>query len=344
MSDKDTVVSAIDSYLDWRRARGIAPATSSRDRVTLFAFAKVTGNIKPASLTTEHVDRFFLDRSSLSPQTQNLDLATLRTFFSFLENRGYHRKAKSLLADYRSMKYAPPIRRRVSIGEFPALLDSAQDPRDRILVAIGIYLFLRASEVKLLRVKDVNLATSEVSVRIPKTKDADLAPLCSEMEAELRRWLTHYAETCGPLDPDWFLVPRLKLTAGERTLGGRFTSESMVRELIPTEPCNHPFLVIKRALKALGWKDVSKEGLHTLRRSGARALYDELASSDGHSNALETVSAMLHHSTMSVTQIYLGLTESRRKRDRLIAGKVMFPSLCDHTIVPLRSGQNTTHG
>jgi len=202
---------------------------------------------------------------------------------------------------------------------------------------------MRASEIRLLRIKDVNLATDEISVRVPKTKDSDVMPISAEMGEELRRWLTHYTDQAGPLDLDWFLVPGQALTEWERGEHGQIVRPTS-RQLVPSAQVRKPHEIVKQALKRLGWADVSREGVHTLRRSGARALYDELAASDGHSNALETVSAMLHHSVMATTQIYLGLTESRRKRDRLIAGKPMFPSLADHSITPFIPRHNQSHG
>lgn len=344
MPSDETLADAVKAYQSWRKSRGYADSTHKRDGNTLTGLLRIAGRIKASSLSTSHIDAFFLERSVLSPQTQNLDLTTLRNFFMFLENRGYHRKATSLLLDYRPLKYAPAPRRRIPIGEFPAVLDCAERRRDRALMALGLYLFLRASEIKLLRIKDVSLATDEVSVRIPKTKDADVMPMSAELARELRAWLTYYGEQAGELDPEWYLIPGIVLREWDRHPDGR-----MIRpedpELIPTRPVSTPERVVQKALARHGWTVTHREGVHTLRRSGARALYDELAASDGHSNALETVSAMLHHKVMATTQIYLGLTESRRKRDRLIRGRLMFPSLGDTTVTPLpaRSGE-AAHG
>lgn len=334
---------AVDAYQTWRKARGVATSTFKRDAATLNGFIKAAGNVRVSSLTTDHVDDFFVSRASLSPQTQNLDLSTLRSFFMFLESRGYHPRAMSLLIDYKKLTYAPKSRRRVPIGEFPVLLDSAARPRDRALIALGLYLFLRSSEIRLLRIKHVSLAEAEVSVKIPKTKEADVMPMAAELEKELRWWLSYYQEQCGPLDPEWFLIPNITPSAWDRDEAGRMTAVTG-ESLIPSQPIGLPQKAVQRALAAIGWTDVYWEGVHTLRRSGARALYDELAASDGHSNALETVSAMLHHKVMATTQLYLGLTESRRKRDKLIRGKAMFPSLGSSTVKPMISRKDGTHG
>lgn len=340
----DTLNDAVAAFLAWRRSRGFAENTHRRDATTLRFFVRSVGrNISVKSLNTGHIDAFFLERSTLSPQTQNLDLTTLRTFFTFLETRGWHRKATALLTDYHPLRYEPAARRRVPVGEFPNLLDSADHPRDRMMLALGLYLFLRSSEVRLLRVSDVSLSTDEISVRVPKTKERDVMPVSSELAKEMRAWLTYYATTVGELKPDWYLIPTIQFRNWDRHSDGKIISPRD-QWLIPERPCQQPERVVKKALAKIGWPTTLQEGVHTLRRSGARALYDELAASDGHSNALETVSAMLHHKVMATTQIYLGLTESRRKRDRIIAGRPMFPSLADTAVTPIGTRHDRAHG
>jgi putative transposase len=44
----------------------------------------------------------------------------------------------------------------------------------------------------------VHLAEGLISVRIPKTKQIDSMPISPELDAELRRWLTYYAEALRP--------------------------------------------------------------------------------------------------------------------------------------------------
>lgn len=339
-----SILAAVLAYQDWRLSRGIAENTCKRDYATLNGIVATTGpNLKVTSLSTQHIDAFFLKRSVLSAQTQNLDLTTLRSFLTFLETRGRVKNATRLLADYRPLKYTPETRMRVPVGQFPALLDCAAGPRERVVIALGLYLFLRSSEIKLLRIKNVSLSTDEVSVRVPKTKDADVMPISAELTLELRSWLTHYSTQVGELDPEWFLVPNIILKDWTRKPTGQLIAPGG-QDFLPTMPVSTPERVVQRALENLGWTTTKREGVHTLRRSGARALYDELAASDGHSNALETVSAMLHHKVMATTQIYLGLTESRRKRDRLIAGRPMFPSLSDTTVTRLPVRNDGTHG
>ena len=78
-------------------------------------------------------------------------------------------------------------------------------------------------------------------------------------------------------------------------------------------------------------------GLHVLRRSSARARFDEMVNL-GYDGALRRVSAWLHHSSVTITEIYLGLELDRAQRDEETKGKVMFPSLAAENVTQISRG------
>jgi len=84
--------------------------------------------------------------------------------------------------------------------------------------------------------------------------------------------------------------------------------------------------VIKRILENYGWTDTYWQGMHLLRASGARAWFDELNNNtvDG---ALRLVQTHLHHSSTQMTERYLGLSADRVRRDEMVQGSAMFPSI-----------------
>jgi len=93
--------------------------------------------------------------------------------------------------------------------------------------------------------------------------------------------------------------------------------------------------VVKRAMRRIG-HEPHGSGMHTLRRSGARALFDRLRH-EGYDGALMRVSSMLGHADTKTTEIYLGLSIERQQRNELIAGKAMFPDMTESgTVVPLK--------
>lgn len=215
--------------------------------------------------------------------------------------------------------------------DFNRLLDSTEDPRDRIVVAIGLYLLLRESEIRLLKVGDVDLASGTVSVVIPKSSKSDDMPVCVELDGELRTWLTFYSQHAGrSLRPHDALVPAWTRGAATEREDGTWRIAPSLR-FDPSRPYSTPHRAVQSALIRCGFAthDATgkslREGVHTLRRSAARARFDAL-STMGVDRALRHVQALLHHSSVSTTEKYIGLDADLRDRDEMLRGEVMFPA------------------
>ena len=95
--------------------------------------------------------------------------------------------------------------------------------------------------------------------------------------------------------------------------------------------------IAQRALVGIGFDThdehgvTAREGMHTLRRSGARALFNELVL-EGYDGALRTVQSYLHHSSSTMTERYLGLAEDRHRRNKEFVGRNLYPSLAQGVI------------
>jgi integrase len=93
---------------------------------------------------------------------------------------------------------------------------------------------------------------------------------------------------------------------------------------------------VQKAQRSIGWEVEAndREGVHTLRRSGARALYEELVAGDheARDEAIGMVQAMLHHKTRAQTEHYIGLEAAREKRDKVFKGKQMFSTPADNVV------------
>jgi integrase len=202
-------------------------------------------------------------------------------------------------------------------------MDAAASSRDRAFLAIGIYTFMRAGEITSLKIGDIDLERSELRIYRFKTQQNDRLPICLELQAELSAWLAIYRSRCGDLDPSWYLCPSqgptpMKGVEGERRLiptGGE-------PPLKPTRKITQPQRIVKHAMAVLnvGGKG---DGCHVLRRSGARALYEQLRDL-GHDGAARRVQSMLGHASMLMTEKYLGLDHERSQRNEMLAGRSMF--------------------
>jgi site-specific recombinase XerC len=323
----------IDEYLVARRAAGYRPNTVRNDDFNLRQLLALVGNIQVKNVTSRHIDSFMAEGAGrgLSATTLNLRLATVHGFFRHCIQRRYVASNNDPTANRRAYREAKRIRLRVPVVDFGRLLDSAPDARDRIVVALGLYLLLRESEIRLLRVRDVGLAAGSMDVMVPKSAKSDTMPICTELDAELRRWLTYYSSHVRrSLKPTDALAPAWERAQIQRQPDGLYRVQSSAM-LEPDHPYSTPHRSVQAALVACGFATHDadgkslREGVHTLRRSAARARFDAL-SEMGVDRALRHVQAMLHHSQISTTELYIGLDADRTARDTMLRGEVMFPA------------------
>lgn len=320
---------AIEEYLDSRRSRGVAPNTLKSDRSQLNRFLAHVGNIQTRNLEERHVDSFFASLGHQKESSRNLTLTKIRGFFRWCKNRDY--MSRDLTVDRARIREPENDRTLVPVERFPELLDACEHPGDRIVVALGLYLFLRVSEIQTLRVGDVDLDEGTIQVTVHKSKLTDTMPICAELDEELRHWLAWYAANIeGPLQGDMYLVPTKKDFRNIPGPNGKFIkgrSDTARHSVFPYKRRARPHHSVQKALAAIG-VPTRGEGGHTLRRSGARAFFDverTKPNAEGGDGALQQVKVMLHHKNASMTERYLQLRPEREKRDQRLRGRKMFP-------------------
>lgn len=322
---------SIDDFISFRLSQHYSKGTVKNDRSVLTRFLTSTGNIYLHNITERHVTKFFetAARTRGSGAMRN-DHAALSVFFDWGRNTKRMPATNNPLAGRRRPRIVQKERNRLHVSKFPALLDAAgeSDPRNRMLVAALLYLLLRDREAADLRVGDVNLEAGDIGVRIFKSGSEDRMPISKELDAELRTWLRIYAEKVGQLRAHYYLIPRRNPVAvTERGADGRIMAHEYA--YAPERPYATGGNTVKAALEAIGYPvtdaqgEPLREGSHTLRRSGARALFDQLVA-NGYDHALRIVQSMLHHKSVTQTEVYLGITADRRSRDDLLRGKPMY--------------------
>jgi integrase len=305
------VSNGIRVYLDEKRPV-FRPLTHEKYTITLENFALTHGQRDIASITRQDV-KDWRDSFKVKPQSANKYAARLRSFFLWAQRLGFITTNPCDSVD--ALDEEPARRPRLPVAVLGQVLDGARNPRDRALVATGLELLLRGGELAALRVGDLDLVNRTVAVRLEKAHGelaTDEMALSPGLERELRRWLVDYARLAGrqPEAGDR-LFPRL------RHVRHGVDSEYMVE---PTEPLRQPWRVVGRAVRALGPDDqgLRRVGFHTLRRSGARALFDHLSDERGPTRAMSHVSSLLHHKNRATTELYLGVTEDRAHRNEAI--------------------------
>lgn len=316
---------AIDDYLAHLKAKGLEPRTIKTHAQPLRACLVQWGNIYMGSIRHDHIDRIF-SHSDWQSSTRNLYLGSLRQFFTYARRQAWISKDYDPTEGWRPARVPKREHPRVAVEEFAALLAAATDPRDRAVVALGLFTFCRASEIQTLRIRDLDFKAQRVNIYRHKTKEADRLPMALELQNEMTLYLNFYSHQQGGLNPDWFLVPaKGPLPMGHNPATRRLYPTGEPAKLRPERPMSHPYRATQRPLRALGYTGVGLGG-HCLRRGGARALFDRLRS-EGYDGALMRVSAMLGHSSTKITEHYLSLGIEREQRNELLAGKPMFPDM-----------------
>lgn len=325
---------AINAYLHYRK-NGWSESTVKNDRKVLKKLHTHTGNILLTRLTPEVMDEFLRSKpmNPGNPGTYNLYFSSLRNFFKWCRQRKHLPIDHDPLVGQRIKPKQEIPKFRVPLEEFPALLDAARTRRDRMMIAVGLFLMVRESEARTITLGDINLSERTISVWIHKTKQHDLMPISPELDAELRSYLTFYAQQHGELQDDWFLLPQMRLTNRYQTY------EMAPNQGLGPGGMSRP---IQNALARLGYERKGC-GMHTLRRSAAAAVFMEKTRL-GYDGALRQVSAWLHHKSQRTSEIYIGIDIDRNTRNEEAKAGPLYPSLAaDGNVIPIggRHGDST---
>lgn len=319
-----TTPSAQDALTEYLLTRThCAPNTQLNDASVLWIFVRYLGGIQIGHVTAQHVERYFFQGPPKDhlPSSYNKARQRVEGFLKFCETRGWVRR--SLLHNVARRRVVQRDRLRISPSQMLDLLETTPCPRDRCMLAVGINLALRASEITSLRVGDVNLANGDLHVVISKSALEDHMPISAELDVELRRWLTIYAEDVRvqrhqALKAEDFLFPSREPSRIVWT--GKSTQARMPGPWRPGIRMTHPARVVQLGLARIGVQIGAGEGFHTLRRSAGRAFFDAV-SNEGHDHALRMTMSFLHHKSSATTELYLGLRHEQVKRDEMLRGK-----------------------
>lgn len=333
-----TLEDAAEAYLLHRKTQ-VAHNTWLADQAALTRLVRLLGStVEVRAVAAPDIDRYVADMAGCNPSSRNLRVRKIKQFFDYAQRRGWVTENPVERRPEREVEADPLF---IPRERFPELLAGAGNPRDRAVVACGLYLFLRGGEMQTLRVSDIQPGFTRIKTTQHKTGGRDVMPVCAELGQELRSYLRWYTDKVPDLDGQAYLLPatrRVMVMPHSYPGDGKFRRFEGEDRVIPHVPVPKPHRIIQRALEGIGMPTF-RQGGHTLRRSGARALFDRLREEEGVDGALQTVKSMLHHESVTMTERYLGVTPERDRRDTRLAGKPMFDT--GHpvdNVVPLRRG------
>lgn len=304
---------ALRAYREWRTGDAdFSINTWAGEMPGLLYFVDFCHDLDVATvneITPEIASKWKASLDHLSDNTRATRLGQLRSFMGYCVKRGWLASDPTVLL--RAARPAPEPRLRLSARELLDLIDAADYPQHRILLALAANLALRQSEIKRLRIRDVDLDAATILVHVDKTTKTppDPMPLTAELRDELSRWLAHYTRECF-VTPQTLLVPSMHFTP----LTGKVTYRTDRSVAEPED-------VVKRALTKAGWPTVRGEGIHTLRRSVARIYFDAAEAEESYHEALLGTMRLLHHDRPETTLRYIGVDRQTLARDRFLRNR-----------------------
>lgn len=324
-----TLREAYDEYERFKRNVSKTKEISLKSRRTaLSALLRMYGDRKLHTLEVGHMVTWLgvagETRSNRSLETTHSAAAM---FFNHCIRVGMLRR--SPWEGITAPDWQPIPQLRIPEHRFPELLSAADsvDPLFRAMVAIGLFACSRDTEIRMLQVKDLTLPTSRLNLYVLKKRGGiirDNMRMSNVLDKEMRRWLNHYQSSVGQLDGEYMLIPaRAKVQMKDPATGLYVSGE--VRPYLPTTKASPLYRPVKEIIGKLGYgmRDEDDDrslgiGAHTLRRSGARAIYDRAVAMK-QVDALEKTQTQLHHDDIKQTQHYIGLELNKQTRDEFMA-------------------------
>jgi integrase len=336
-SQTPAITEAINQYM--KSKAHMRPKTVQNQGLAIRRFARHVGADRPiGNLTATQVERFFTTAlAGQQASSVNKMKNHLTGFFDYCSRKGWVRR--DLLVEIKRRPVPHVERLRITPLELTRMLDLPADPRDRAILAMLANSGLRAAELRSIQVRDVNLETEDVYVYRSKTYRDDYLPMTPTLRVEVRGWLMTYATELGNQSQtgDMYLFPARRAGVW---LPGKDEQGVQRREaygaLKPFAQISQPHLVVKRTMSAMGYADTKFQGVHTVRRSVARAYFDSLVE-QGYDHALRATMALLGHEQQATTELYIGLDQDRRRRDVTLRARDFLPfGHAGDNVVPLR--------
>lgn len=274
---------------------------------------EIQENVYLSDVDTITMSRYFNRlRPRVEPSSFNAYRQIVDAFWTYCVKEGW--VSTNPVRNVDRQKVPRRTRLQLSPSEWITMLELTPDPRDRILLAVALNTALRASDIVTLRIGDIDLVSLTLNTLIRKTSGEDSLPISSELRAELLAWYQAYADKMNLPDiasiPNtWRLIPAYE--KGPR----QYTTLCPLAK----NPMTKPHLIVHAALERIG-HSTEREGMHTLRRTAGRVLFDLLIAR-GVNDPIRIIQALFNHKSRLSTEMYLGITAERTLRDELLRGQ-----------------------
>jgi integrase len=329
-------------YLDALRAAGASPGTVKQYRSVLMRLVRAYPDRQLGGMTTTDLAQFLYGPKGAAvgraPATVGSLRAAMNSLFAYAHQQGWIRNPPAVPTTViRTRKARPMISSmptRLTPAQLGLMIQRAEDPITRGILAVAINTALRISDVRKIRMQDIDFQTREIYIWIQKTGEFDAFPISLDLEEELQDYLLWYTAETGTtfMHRDHYLFPGWTKTGGVDPV----TNAALYRP-DPTKNIKYDWAhaKLRRTFELCGIEVAPREAWHVIRRSVARIYFDGLRQEMSHDHALRQTAALLRHKNMETTERYLGMQAEIRARDDSLRGK-RFIGVRSDSVVPLR--------
>lgn len=264
---------------------------------------------------------------SLGNGAFNNCLLYIKAFSRWLEEQGVIKSAARICA-IENKKPTQSEKHRIDRTQMRQMLSNATDPWERWLIVVALETAGRVSELQPLKWRHIRSSDRTLRWYRPKTRQYDNLPAMPLLLREAIAWRTHLTGLGIELGEDDHLIPARRWVGGQ---GGKWRYYPQL-----TASYQSIHLVIKRHLNQFfTMEELENEACHVLRRSAARELYEvfkEMAVPD----PMRKVQAWLGHSSITQTEVYIGVRRDREERNELMDG-LDWLAVSDENVVDLEA-------
>ena len=287
---REKVAELVKQYLDDCTMR-LSIHTVRSQKTGLTAFAQFLDKTPIINATKMDVRRFLnhLKENKRAQMTIALRFFTIKSFYRYLKT--YHQiSIPSLddvdINDYPKATWEGQGQDPLTRTEIRALMEAPDNLRDTLIIATLYYLGLRANELALLKLADVDTEKRIVSI-IGKGNKFRLVPFSPKLDRAIQLWLRQERRSYVSSDGPYFFP----------SMHGNHLHTKAIHEIV------HNAAVKAGIQETIGWradgKRIYKVHTHILRHSYARhAIDDDIP--------LNHIQRMMGHSSISTTIRYAG--------------------------------------
>lgn len=328
-----TMQSWVDDYLARRAAQGAANQTLQNAKRVLRNLAHWVDQVKridPRDLNPILLDEWWYAPEGLNVKGAQYSSNTwvqyrciIRTFASrHLDRLRLVNDPRGLMEAIDGVQGIRSEKHWLTVSEMDEIMDTVDDPWERIILALLTQHAPRASSVRRLRLRDIDQAGGNINWWNVKKRRPYGLPILPRLQQELRTWLNHYGSQCD-LDGDCYVIPQRNRS--RRELYRPYRSHGDIGRIVG--PYAEPFM-------PEGARYDGKS--HLFRRSAAYAMVEYFGDDPA---GLEYASVLLDHATIVQTMVYLNLDLRKMRFRAAMRGRDFMPEPAPEggVVVPLRS-------